>query len=72
MIRNQVNVGLMGPSTSYQLPATIYNKNGKHYMHLITMMDPVSCYFEVAAICVKPNSLEYKTILDSVWLLKYH
>ena len=37
-------------------------------MHLMTMIDPVSCWFEVASICGEPNSLECQMILDSVWL----
>ena len=64
-IWNQVNnVDLWGP-------ATINNKNGKTYMHLMTMIDPVSCSFEVAAIRDDPKSLECQRILDSQWLSMY-
>jgi len=63
-IWNRVKLNLWGP-------ATINNKNGKTSMHLMTMIDPVSCWFEVAAIYGDPNSLECQRILYSQWLSRY-
>ena len=62
-IWNRVNVDLWGP-------ATIKNKNGTHSMHLMTMIDPVSCWFEVATI-KSPSSFECQRVFDSVWLSRY-
>ena len=64
-IWNRFNVDLWGPFT-------INNKNVKtSIQHLITMIDPVSCWFKVAAIRGDPNSLECQRILDSQWLSSY-
>ena len=64
MIWNRVNVNLWGP-------AIINKKTGKLKMHLMTMMDLVSCWFEVAPIMGDPSSYECSRVFDEVWLSRY-
>ena len=46
-------------------------KNGKLKMRLMTIIDLVSCWFEVAPIHWDPSSYKYNRIFDEVWLLRY-
>ena len=62
---NRVNVDLWRP-------ATIDKKKGtKLEMYLMTMIDPVSCWFEVAPIHGNPNSHKRNPIHVDVWLSRY-
>lgn len=63
---SRVNVDLWGP-------AKIHNKaDGKdHHIHVMTMIDPVTGWFEVAPLPGKKTAYEAQRILDSVWLARY-
>ena len=62
---NRVNVDLVGPYT-------VRNKNkGVMQLHLMTMIDPVSGWFEVAALQGPPSSEETQRLFDSYWLSRY-
>jgi hypothetical protein len=62
---NRVNVDLWGP-------ATINNKNGKTYkIHVMTMIDPTTGWFELATLRNGPTALEAQRLLDSIWLARY-
>ena len=64
-IWNRVNLDLWGPKS-------IKNKDGRTYkMHLMTMIDPVSGWFECAAIRGDPNSDKIQKIFDDTWLARY-
>ena len=66
IIWNRVNVDLWGP-------ATIENKpSGKSYqLHVMTMIDPVSGWFEIAILKDGPTAAEVQRLLDSQWLARY-
>jgi hypothetical protein len=54
-----VNVDLWGPKT-------VNNKNGIDYkIHVLTMMDPVTGWFEVAAVQDSSTAFEVQRLLDS-------
>ena len=58
VIWSRANVDLWGS-------ATMNNKNdSKMKMHLMTMVDPVSCWFEVALTIGNSNSYECNHIFD--------
>ena len=62
---SRVNVDLWGPKT-------IKNKNGIDYkLHVLTMIDPVTGWFEVAALQDSPNANEIQRLFDSYWLARY-
>ena len=47
-------------------------KDGKLKIHLMTMIDLASCWFEVAPIVRgDPISYKYNCIFDKVWLARY-
>ena len=61
----RVNVDLWGP-------ATVKNKNGSDYkIQVMTMIDPVTGWFEVAALKNGATALEAQRLLDSQWLACY-
>ena len=65
VIWSRVNVDVWGP-------ATINNKkNWKMNMHLMMMMDPATCWFEVVPIREDPSSYECNRIFDEVWFSRY-
>ena len=62
---SRVNVDLWGP-------ATVNNKDGKTYkIHVMTMIDPTTGWFELASLRNGPTALEAQRLLDSVWLAHY-
>ena len=62
---SRVNVDLWGP-------ATVNNKDGKTYkIHVMTMIDPTTGWFELASLRNGPTALEAQRLLDSVWLARY-
>ena len=62
---SRVNVDLWGPKT-------VHNKNGKDYkIHVLTMIDPVTGWFEIAALKDSPNAYEVQRLFDSYWLARY-
>ena len=61
---SRVNVDLWGP-------ATIRNNGQTHKIHVMTMIDPVTGWFEVAKLRNGPTALEAQRLLDSVWLARY-
>jgi len=64
-IWNRVNIDLWGPKS-------IKNRDGQTYkMHLMTMIDPVSGWFECAVIRRNPNSDKIQKIFDDTWLARY-
>lgn len=54
-------------------PATVRNKNKTKAIQLLcmTMIDPVTSWFEVAVIKGRPTALKAQRILDSYWLSRY-
>ena len=62
---SRVNVDCWGPKT-------VKNKNGTNYtIHVLTMIDPVTGWFEVAALQDNPNANEIQRLFDSHWLARY-
>ena len=62
---SRVNVDMWGPKT-------IRNKNGKTYkIHVMTMVDPVTGWFELAQLRDKPNAFMAMKRFDSQWLARY-
>jgi len=62
---SRVNVDLWGP-------ATVHNKDGKDYKaHVMTMIDPVTGWFEVASLRNGATAYEAQRLLDSVWIARY-
>ena len=62
---SRVNVDLWGPKS-------VHNKNGKDTkMHVLTMIDPVTGWFEIAALKDSPNAYEVQRLFDSYWLASY-
>ena len=62
---NRVNDDLWGPKS-------IANMNGYTYaIHIMTMVDPVTGWFEQRQFYDEPNAFTYQQILDSVWLSRY-
>jgi hypothetical protein len=62
---NRVNVDLWGP-------ASIHNKDGTTYkIHVMTMIDPTTGWFELATLLHGPTAAEAQRLLDSVWLARY-
>jgi hypothetical protein len=62
---NRVNVDLWGP-------ATVRNKDGAdHKIHVMTMIDPATGWFELAPLIHGPTAHEAQRLLDSVWLARY-
>ena len=62
---SRVNVDLWGPKT-------VKNKNGWDYkIHIMTMVDPVTGWFEQAQLYGKPTAFRCQQILDTVWLARY-
>ena len=62
---SQVNVDLWGPKT-------IANKNGWEYeIHVMTMIDPVTGWFEQQQLYGSPTAYRCQQIFDSVWLSRY-
>jgi hypothetical protein len=59
----RVNVDLVGPYT-------IKTPKKKHQLRAMTMIDPATGWFEIAAI-VNPNSDTTQRVLDSCWLARY-
>jgi len=61
----RVNVDLWGP-------ATVKNKNGKDYkIHVMTMIDPVTSWCELAPLKNGPKATEAQRLFDSTWLARY-
>jgi len=64
VIWSRCNVDLWGPKT--------IKSDGETYkMHLMTMIDPVSSWFECAAVSRDPDSDKISKIFDDVWLARY-
>ena len=62
---SQVNVDLWDPKT-------IRNKNGKDYkIHVMTMVDPVTRWFELSQLKDKPDTFVWMKRFDSAWLARY-
>ena len=62
---SRVNVDLFGPKT-------ISNKNGYDYqLHVLTMVDPVTGWFECCQLYGTPTAYRVQQILDTVWLARY-
>ena len=62
---NRVNVDLWGLKS-------VVNVNGYTYkLHIITMVDPVTGWFEQRQLYDEPNAYTCLQILDSVWLSRY-
>ena len=60
-----MNVDLWGPKT-------IHNKNGKTYkIHVMTMIDSMTGWFELAQLRDKPNAFVVMKRFDSLWLACY-
>ena len=51
---------------------TIINKNSKTYkICVMTMIDPVTCWFELAQLLDKPDAFVGQKHFDSMWLACY-
>ena len=61
----RVNVDLVGP---YNI--TPKNSNKSYEFRAMTMIDPVTCWFEMAPI-ITPNSETTQAVFDSYWLAQY-
>ena len=62
---SRVNVDLWGPKT-------VQNKNGWNYqINVMTMVDPVTGWFEQAQLYGKPTSYRCQQIFDNTWLARY-
>ena len=62
---SRVNVDLWGPKS-------IKNKNGFTYeIHIMTMVDPVTGWFEQQQLYGTPTAYRCQEILDNVWLARY-
>ena len=62
---SKVNIDLWGPKT-------IQNKNGKNYtIHAMTMIDPVTGWFELAQLKGKSNVFVCMKHFDSALLARY-
>ena len=62
---NRINVDLWGPKT-------IRNVNGLIYeLHVMTMVDPVTGWFECTQLYGPPTAYRCQEILDNVWLSRY-
>ena len=61
----RVNVDLIGP---YNITPT--NSSKKYEFRAMTMIDPVTCWFEMAPI-LTPSSETTQTVFDSCWLARY-
>jgi hypothetical protein len=62
---NRINVDLWGPKT-------IKNVNGITYeIHVMTMVDPVTGWFECTQLYGAPTAYRCQEILDNVWLSRY-
>ena len=61
----RVNVDLVGP---YNI--TPKNSTKTYEFRAMTMIDPVTCWFEMAPI-ITPNSETTQTVFDSYWLARY-
>ena len=62
---SRVNVDLWGPKS-------IKNKNGYTYeIHIMTMVDPVTGWFEQQQLYGTPTAYRCQEILDNVWLARY-
>ena len=62
---NRVNVDLWGPKL-------VVNVNGYTYkLHIMTMVDSVTGWFEQRQFYYPPNAFTSQQILDSVWLSRY-
>ena len=65
MRQNRVNVDLWGPKS-------VVNVNGYTYeLHIMTMVDPVTGWFEQRQLYDEPNAYTCQQILDSVWISRY-
>ena len=61
----RVNVDLWGPKT-------VKNKNGWNYqIHVMTMVDPVTGWFEQAQLYGSPTVYRCQQIFDNTWLASY-
>ena len=61
----RVNVDLWGPKT-------IQNKTGWDYaIHVMTMVDPVTGWFELQQLYSEPTAFRCQQILDTEWLSRY-
>ena len=62
---SRVNVDLWGPKT-------VRNKNGYDYqIHVMTMVDPVTGWFELEQLFDSPTAYQCQQILDTSWLARY-
>ena len=62
---SRVNVDLWGPKT-------VRNKNGYDYqIHVMTMVDPVTGWFELEQLFDSPTAFRCQQILDTSWLARY-
>ena len=62
---SQVNIDLWGPKT-------VQNKNGKNYhIYMMTMVDPVTGWFELSRLKGKPDVFVCMKHVDSTWLARY-
>ena len=61
----RVNVDLWGAKT-------VHNKNEWDYkVHVMTMVDSVTGWFELNKLYGKPTAFQCQQILDSAWLARY-
>ncbi len=62
---SRVDVDLWGPKT-------VQNKNGWDYaIHVMTMVDPVTGWFELQQLYSEPTAFRCQQILDTEWLSRY-
>ena len=53
-------------------PKTVQNKNGWDYqIHVMTMVDPVTGWFEQAQLYGTPTAHRCQQIFDNTWLASY-
>jgi hypothetical protein len=60
----RVNVDLIGPYT-------VQTRKKEYQLRAMTMIDPVTGWFEVGALKDEPNSYECQKLFDSLWLARY-
>lgn len=61
---SRVNVDCWGPKT-------IKNREFNYEMYVMTMVDPVSGWFEYQQLLGRPTAFECQTALDNQWLQRY-
>ena len=68
----RVNVDLWGPKTvKYQRIPGTRRKKAKVVLHVLTMIDPATGWFECAALKNAPTADEIHRLFDNHWLARY-